>query len=277
MWPFLFEIGGAPVRTYGVLVALGYLTGILWLMSQRRNMELAWGEFWALTYTLFLAALVGGKLGYLLVEREWLLEEPLELIRNWRSGWVFWGGVFLALFAGWVFQQAYNRLYRPRRYLPVSDYFLTALPLGHWIGRLGCFSKGCCHGRPTDMPWGIAFTLPACDVEEELLGIPLHPTQLYEAAGELAIGLFLVLHVLPNIRRGRYRTGTATFGYLALYALLRLLVEFFRGDDRGTLLGPILSPSQWASLAALGWAGGMLWRRGIRERDPQGRSIFMDG
>lgn len=271
----LFYFGDAPVRLYGILVALGYLVGILWLMTQVKKAHATWGEFWAMVYTLFFAAIVGAKLGYFVVEREWFLEDPWGMFRRWRSGWVFWSGFGATILAGWVFQRVYNRIYRPRRFLPVADYFGAALPMGHWIGRLGCLAEGCCHGKPAGVPWAVTFTEPSCDVAETLLGIPLHPTQLYEAAGELAICLFLVFHVLPRIHRGRYSYGTAFLGYIVLYSVLRFFVEFLRGDDRGIFLWPVLFPSQWASLAALLVAGAMLWRQGIIERHPKTRSIYL--
>lgn len=274
MHPVL-HIGDASVGSYGLLVTLGYLVGIVWLMRHIEDMNGSVLEFWSLAYTVVFGALVGAKLGYLIVEWPRLRAAPWRALANWRTGWVFWFGVAGCVFAGVLFQQAYNRLYRPRRYLPVADYFLSALPVGHWIGRLGCFMKGCCYGRPTSLPWGVRFTDPASKVRSDLLGVPLHPTQLYESAGELAIGLFLVFHVLPHIRRGRYAYGAAFYGYIVLYSALRFVVEFFRGDDRGVFLSPVLSPSQWASLAGFLIAGGLLYRQGIIERRPKTRSIFV--
>lgn len=275
MWPILFHVGQTPVASYGVLVGLGYIVGAVWLMTQVENAEGTTGEYWALAYTLFFAAIVGAKLGFWLVEWRLFLDDPWLMIRYWHWGWVFWGGFGLSIFAGWVFQKAYNRLYKPRRYLPVADYFGAALPMGHWIGRLGCFAKGCCHGAPTAAPWGVSFNNGLAEIPGPLLGVPLHPTQLYEAAAELFICFLLVLHVLPNIRRGRYTYGTAFLGYIVYYSAVRFVVEFFRGDDRGTFLWPVLSPSQWFSLAGLLVAGTMLYRQGIIERHPKTRSIYL--
>lgn len=242
MWPTLGWAGAEPIRAYGVFVLAAYLVGVLWIYSRLPELEGEPGEFWALCHALLLGVLLGGKLGFWLVEPE---------LRTWRTGWVFWGGLLGGILAGLLFQQAYNRLYRPRRYLPVADYFGVGMPLGHWIGRLGCLAEGCCHGRPTGLPWGVRFTDPSSSVEPALLGVPLHPVQLYEAAGELAIALVLMLVVLPGVRRGRWGRGTAFFGYVAAYSALRLLTEAFRGDERGTLLADWLSPSQWVSLGGL--------------------------
>ena len=104
----------------------------------------------------------------------------------------------------------------------------------------------------------------------------MHPTQLYEAFGEAAIFALLACHVLPNIRAKRYAFGTAFYGYILLYSVLRFFVEFFRGDDRGVFFLPGLSPSQWFSLAGAVAAAALLFRQGIVERNPRSRSLYLD-
>ena len=267
MHPVLLRIEGAPISAYGVLAAAGYTAGILWLMKKIPEMRLTALQFWSLIYAVFLGVLIGGKLGFFIVEWREFEAEPWAMLANWRNGWVFWFGFAGGMLAAGIFFKIYNRLYRPRRWLPLADYFGAAIPLGHWIGRLGCFAQGCCHGRPTRMPWGVVFRDPASSVRPEFLGLALHPTQLYEAAGELGISLFLIFYVLPNIRRKRFSQGTAFLGYIILYSMFRFAIEFFRGDDRGVFLWQFLSPSQWACLAGLVMAGILLWRQGILARD----------
>jgi phosphatidylglycerol:prolipoprotein diacylglycerol transferase len=217
------------------------------------------GEFWVLVYSLFFGALLGGKLGFFVVEWKEFRDDPAWLLAHWQTGWVFWFGFAGAILAGLIFLSIYNRLYMPRKFIFLADYFAAAVPLGHWIGRLGCLAEGCCHGRPTMMPWGVVFRDPTSSVSQEFLGVALHPTQLYEAVGEIAIGAFLLKQVLPRLRCGELKAGTAFYGYILFYSLLRFIVEFFRGDDRGVLLCPALSPSQWVSLVGLLTAGFFLW------------------
>jgi phosphatidylglycerol:prolipoprotein diacylglycerol transferase len=275
--PILLRWGGSVVATYSALVWLGYIVGVVWLRSQLWRQRARPIELWGLVATVLPCALLGGKLGFFLVERERFLRDPLAMLRLWNTGWVFWSGLLLAFPAGLAYQWWHNRHYRPRAYLPVADYCVAALAIGHVIGRLGCFMEGCCYGRPTLLPWGVSFTSPACSVAPELRGIPLHPTQLYEAAGEALAAWLLIGWLLPRIREGRYRYGTAFFGYLLYYSVMRFLVEFLRGDDRGTFLWPVLSPSQWASLLSGLVVAAVLWRRGALERDLAHRSLFTDG
>jgi phosphatidylglycerol:prolipoprotein diacylglycerol transferase len=278
MFPY-FDIGPVRFEPYGFLVVLGTTLGILWLWKKRESLRApdeTPAMFWGLVYAVVIGGLIGGKLGYILVEWSWFRSDPWLVLLDWRSGWVFWFAVLGSIAAGRVYQLRHNRNREKKRaYLPIADYIVTALPMGHWIGRLGCFSQGCCHGSPTSLPWAVSFSHPACNVPDELLGVPLHPTQLYESAAELALAAFLYLVVIRGIEDGRYRYGTAFFSFLGLYGLMRFSMEFLRGDDRGAMLSGILSPSQWISLAVVAAAAWAFAKRGIRENDPAGRSIYL--
>ncbi|MBI4423127.1 MAG: prolipoprotein diacylglyceryl transferase [Elusimicrobia bacterium] len=277
MHPTLFHLGERVVGTYGVLVALGYLVGALWLWSQRERMHLTFWQFWLLCYCILSGAVIGAKAGFFLVEWRDFLADPWGWLRAWRSGWVYWSGFAGTMAAGLVYQKIFNACFEPRkRYLPPADYFAAALAIGHAIGRVGCFAQGCCYGRLTELPWGVAFLRPDSSVPAALLGLPLHPVQLYEAAGELAIGLFLIAWALPRIRAGRLRYGTAFFGYIGAYSILRFVTELFRADERGVFLSDWLSPSQWWSLGGLVFAASAIWLNGAKERDPSGRSFYLE-
>ena len=129
------------------------------------------------------------------------------------------------------------------------DVFAPGIALGHVTGRLGCFAAGCCYGRPTNVPWAIVFTNPlaAANVGTPL-GIPLHPTQLYEAGAELLILIVL----LATERRGRPFPGRTFWLYMILYAVSRYIIEIYRGDPRGSVFGHL---DVAVHLAAAGAAG----------------------
>lgn len=278
MHPILWRwADGTTLATYSVLVALGYLTGIVWLRTQVKNMQGTTTLFYSLVGTLLIGALGGGKLGFFLVEWRSFVADPWSMLLEWNTGWVFWSGFLLTCAAGLVYQGWYNKTHRPRAYLPVADYFVTAGALGHVIGRIGCWTEGCCHGAPTGLPWGSVFYDRASSIPPDLLGVLLHPTQLYEAFGEAVAAAVLIRWVLPGIRAGKYRYGTAFIGYILYYSILRFLIEFLRGDDRGVFLWSFLSPSQWVSLAAGLVAAWVLKTRGVRETDPKHRTIYADG
>jgi phosphatidylglycerol:prolipoprotein diacylglycerol transferase len=137
------------------------------------------------------------------------------------------------------------------------------------MGRLGCFAAGCCWGGVAHghLPWAAKFppaslayqTLatrenPAAYIAaDRLTTLPLHPVQLYESFGELAIFLLLVLVVRP---RKRFH-GQVLAAWLLVYAILRTLSELYRGDvERGVVWG--LGVGQWTSLVIFA-AGAAVW------------------
>jgi phosphatidylglycerol:prolipoprotein diacylglycerol transferase len=173
-----------------------------------------------------------------------------------RAGGVFYGGLLGALVTAIVLVRRYRL-----RLWTTADIFAPGIALGHVVGRLGCLLAGCCYGRPTDVPWAITFTnQAAADNVGTPLGVPLHPTQLYDAFAELAILAVL----LATERRGRAFEGRTFWLYMLLYAVSRFIIEFYRGDDRGMILG--VSTSQFVSLVVAPLAIVMLVR--LRARRP---------
>jgi phosphatidylglycerol---prolipoprotein diacylglyceryl transferase len=238
MYPILFEIAGFPVYTYGVLLAAAYLLGLQFAIVRARRLGLDPNRVMDLGIWIIVSALVGAKLLLLLVERNVYLRDPRELMTLLRSGGVFYGGLILAV-ATAMFYMWRHRL----PIWPVSDAFAPGIALGHVIGRLGCFFAGCCFGRPTTVGWAVTFhdDYAARNVGTPL-NVPLHPTQLYEAGAELLIlGLLVWLE-----RRGRAFPGRTFWGYLLLYGVSRFVIEFYRGDARGTI--GMFSTSQFVSL-----------------------------
>jgi phosphatidylglycerol:prolipoprotein diacylglycerol transferase len=136
------------------------------------------------------------------------------------------------------------------------------IALGHVIGRFGCLMAGCCYGRPTSVPWAVTFTNPAAAMNVGTpLGVPLHPTQLYDAGAELIILAALLL----TERRGHKFPGRTFWLYLLLYAISRFIIEFYRGDDRGMVFNA-LSTSQVVAAAIVPISLFMLWRLRARAR-----------
>ena len=238
MYPILFEIGGFPVYTYGLLLAAAYLLGLQFALVRARRRGLDANRVMDLGIWIIVSALVGAKLLLLIVDFDNFTSNPRELLNLARSGGVFYGGLIAAV--------AVALWYLRRHRMPVwtvTDIFAPGIALGHVIGRLGCLFAGCCFGRPTDVPWAITFhsEFAARNVGTPL-GIPLHPTQLYEAGAELLI-LFILLF---TERRGRYFAGRTFWTYMLLYGVSRFIIEFYRYDPRG-MVG-VFSTSQFVSL-----------------------------
>jgi phosphatidylglycerol:prolipoprotein diacylglycerol transferase len=238
MHPILFEIGGFPVYTYGVLLAAAYLLGLQFALWRARSRGLDPNRVMDLGIWIIVSALLGAKLLLLVVEWDTYGRSPRELVTLIRSGGVFYGGLIVAVLVAMWF------MWRHR--MPIwttSDVFAPGIALGHVIGRMGCFFAGCCFGKPTNLPWSVTFHSEyARDNVGTLINVPLHPTQLYEAGAELLIlGLLLLLE-----RRGRPFAGRTFWAYMLLYGISRFVIEFYRGDSRG-MVG-MFSTSQFLSL-----------------------------
>jgi phosphatidylglycerol:prolipoprotein diacylglycerol transferase len=256
MYPILFEIGGFPVYTYGVLLAAAYLLGLQFALMRARTRGLDPNRVMDLGIWIIISALVGAKLLLLVVEFDTFRQSPRELLTLVRSGGVFYGGLIAAV----VVALWYLRRHKMPMWT-VTDVFAPGIALGHVIGRLGCLFAGCCFGRPTDVPWAITFTNEYAQQNVGTpLGIPLHPTQLYEAGAELLILVVLLL----TEKKGRRFPGRTFWSYLLLYGISRFFIEFYRGDTRGMVgdfstsqfVSLILVPLAMIMLVALGRAGG---------------------
>ncbi|MGB5351643.1 MAG: prolipoprotein diacylglyceryl transferase [Polyangiales bacterium] len=168
----------------------------------------------------------------------------------WRGGLTYYGGLIAAAgFGIWFLKREGVPLYRG------MDIAAIGISLGLVFGRLGCFLGGCCFGVNINGPIGVSFPAfsPASESQwraglleaPHLPSLPVHPTQLYEAVGCLAITGFLLFWLRP---RKRFE-GQLMLAFIGLYAILRVLLEFWRADERGELLG--LSTSQLLAIPAL--------------------------
>ncbi|SRR5256712_2593722 len=238
MYPRLFELGPITLYTYGVLLATAYLVGLKLAMVRAKARGLDANRVLDLGIYIIISALVGAKLLLLVTDFRTFKADPHELLTLARSGGVFYGGLILAVVVAlWYIRRVGLPLWT------TCDVFAPGIALGHVVGRFGCFFAGCCYGKPTTKPWGITFTDPFAQSNVGTpLGVPLHPTQLYEAGAELLILIVL----LVTERRGRPFPGRTFWLYMLLYSISRFIIEFFRGDERGTVF--MFSTSQFISL-----------------------------
>jgi phosphatidylglycerol:prolipoprotein diacylglycerol transferase len=243
MYPEIFHI--SFLHTYGVLVAVAFLAA-LW-MSSRLAKQAGLNPETVTNLGIYcaLAAIAGAKLMMFVVDIRYYLDHPGEFFSfsTLQAGGVFYGGLIAALAVSWWYMRK-TRL----PWLRTADVFAPAIALGHGIGRLGCFSAGCCWGIECQRPWAVKFTNPAAN---ELVGVPLdrplHPTQLYEAFAEFAIFGFLYWRIQKPHEQG----GIISL-YLMMYSAVRFVVEFFRVHEQGNLWGGPLDTSQWISIGLFG-------------------------
>lgn len=246
MFPILFQfpdwfplLGGKALHVYGVMTALGFLSGLFWVRHEAKRVGLNPEKLMDLFFYVVLASVIGARILFVLVSVPRWWEDPLVFFRVWEGGLVFYGGMIAAVLTSvWYLRKHHIP------FLPVADIFAPGLALGHAFGRIGCFTAGCCYGReaPPGTWWSVIF--PHTDNEIAPAGVPLYNTQLAESAGEFLIFLFLIF-----FRKRKKFEGEIFLLYLILYPILRTVLEAFRGDKiRGVFLWG-LSTSQFISLA----------------------------
>ncbi len=267
MFPELLSIGPVTIHTYGLLVAVGILAGVLLGEHLFRQAGGEPGRIIDMSVIVVLAGLVGARFAFVLINWDYYAGAPLEILKFWRGGLVFFGGLIGGSAAFILLTRFYSLPLRE-----MLDIGAAVVPFGHAFGRLGCFSAGCCYGKPSNLPWSVTFSHPDC-LAADVLNIPVHPTQLYSFLFLAGLTAFLVrLHP-----RRRFPGQMASF-YLLFYGVFRFAVEFLRGDPRGSIraAGITLSVSQWLSLAVFitGAAMYVLFSRRTRQNaageDPLG-------
>ena len=243
MDPVCFYIGARPVYWYGIMVAAGFLACAvhLTILGIREGRPPSFGS--DLAFWLMLSGIIGARLAYVAANIGDYRHDPLTIIRVDQGGLIYYGGFIGAFLAGIIFAR-----YKQLNILALADYVVSALPLGHAFGRIGCLLNGCCYGKIAALPWSI--------FQHEAYR---HPVQLYEAALNIAIYALLI----PAYRR-RKRNGEILAIYCLAYPLGRFLLEFLRGDERLGWHG--LSYAQIISLGLI--AVGLVLGFIIRNRRP---------
>ena len=246
-----------PLHIYGLMMATAFIVGIGLSMRQAKREGLpdvvlrdadgfelkdAKGRPITLTaselvsdlgFHLLVAGLIGSRVLYIITR--WDAEysrEPLRVLRVWEGGLVWYGGLIAATLVAYRFVRKHRI-----SFWPYGDLLVSSASLGHGIGRLGCFAAGCCFGNVARDGFPLTVQFPAESsawaqhVKDHLIdrsavvSLPVYPTQLFEAGGELLIFLALLW-----IRTRKRFHGQVILSYFFLYPLLRTVIEMFRGD-----------------------------------------------
>jgi phosphatidylglycerol:prolipoprotein diacylglycerol transferase len=232
MYPVLFRIGDFEITSFGVLVAVGALVGI-WIFGRELKRSGLPNDGVDAAVAGVIGGLIGAKLLWTL---EFSAEAPVTDLLFSRGGLSWFGGLIGGVGTGLSILR--------RRRVPVIRALAAATPslaVGHAIGRIGCFMVGDDYGRPSNLPWAVAFPegLPPTSV-------PVHPTQLYEA-----IALAGVAWALIRWRRQRVADAVVLGRYFVLAGSIRFAIEFIRVNLR--VVGPLTLAHLFAlSLAVAG-------------------------
>ena len=253
--PVIVTIGSFELRWYGVMVSLAVLTGVSvpWILAKREGTGgISRNQILSIAVWAVPGGIVGARLIHVLDRWSYFVANPGEII----------GGEGMGIFGAILGGTLVGVLYAKVKKFPVgrvADIGSFGLILAQAVGRIGCLINGCCHGTPTDLPWGVVYTHPNTYGP---LGIAVHPTHAYELLFDL-----LIFALLWNIR-GRIRpSGALYLIYISLYSIGRFCISFLRVNEP-VFLG--LQQPQLVSLAVLFIALSLLvylYRRPVSPQD----------
>ena len=230
MYNDLFSIGPVTIHGYGLMIGIGFLCCVLMGTYRAKKYDMDKNAAIDIALLGVFIGFIGAKILYIIVEFDWFIRDPLAVLGS--EGFVVYGGIVAGVAAAIIYC-------RKRRlvFLEYFDLLAPTISIAQGFGRIGCFLAGCCYGRETSSFLGVTF--PEGSIAPA--GVPLLPTQLFSAAGNLAIMGILIWYY-----KRRKHTGDVGAMYLLLYSVGRFIIEFFRSDDRGAVA--FLSTSQFISI-----------------------------
>ena len=215
------------------MIGIGILCAILIAVRRSKRKELNADIVYSLGIVALIFGFIGAKLLYCFVEIKAFLVEPFQILSG--SGFVIYGGIIGGVLAAIIYCRIKNV-----SFLNYFDLMVPSIAIAQGFGRIGCFLAGCCYGSKTDSCIGVVFHNSSIAPNE----IRLVPTQLFSSAGDFMIAIVLLIYA--HKARGKGKVGAL---YLILYSVGRFVIEFFRGDYRGSI--GVLSTSQFISLVIL--------------------------
>ncbi len=219
MHPIIVEWGSVTIRSYGVMVACGFLLACYLLYLNRNYAKLSADQTSTLAMVAMVAGLAGARIFYVVQYWDYYRGDWSKIIRIDQGGLVFYGGFILAFFALIV----YCKLHKID-WVRVLDIATPALAAAHALGRVGCFLNGCCFGSVSELPWAVHYPAGS-EADRNFHGEAVHPVQLYETL-EQTILVFVYFYLVRRAPR-----GVAMSCYLIIYGILRFLNELVRGDN----------------------------------------------
>lgn len=278
MYPILFELGPLTIRSYGVMLALSFLSGIYLALKRSETRNLNPNQMMNLCLLIIVFSIIGARLMYVIPHWDEFKATPLDVISPFQST----GGIGLTgltMYGGFIGALVASLLYLKRHRIPVlraCDAFAPSIAMGIGLTRIGCFLNGCCFGMLTDLPWGVAFP-PNSAAGSFYPDAHLHPAQLYSAI--LGMGLFAIL--MWSEKRERF-DGFVFSLLLILEPMTRFGVDFFRYYESSMTLtsigGTPVSVNQGVSVIlcgtgffVLGWLRSQNLKKQNRKAPPPPR------
>lgn len=248
MCPVLFHIGNFPVRSFGIVLIIGFLVG-MWIARRRApRYGIDPARLWDLAVLLIVFGVLGARVTYILQEWDHYSQHRDQIFSVQFDGLTSFGGLIFGVIVMAIWCKRTKT-----SFLTAMDVFAVPLLIAHAIGRVGCLLNGCCFGGETTLPWGVHF--------HDVPGVH-HPAQVYDSL--MSVGLAGLLIFLENRRRTADRASALAPGQsMALmflfYGLSRFIYEFWRAGSSSTYWGSLPITQAQAMAGVLVLVGAVLF------------------
>jgi phosphatidylglycerol:prolipoprotein diacylglycerol transferase len=211
MSALLLKIGQLSIFVYGFFVALSLVIAITLAKHAAQRSGVDQEKILNLCFYLLLAAIFGSRFIYVFLNPEKFLADPLEILKIWKGGLVFYGGIITALATGLIYVKKVNL-----QVWKTADILVPSIVIGHCLSKLGCFFAGCRLGKLYDLPWAVSLIRSESIISR---GAPLQPAHLY------------LMGIFHSDYQGHYVYGVVPVSRLlaGLMAATAVFVLIYRG------------------------------------------------
>lgn len=253
MYPTLFKIGPFPIRSWGVMLAIAFVVGIIMAQRRAKRYGIETNFILDLSILILVSSIVGARIAYVIDHFDFYFHNPSKIFGEWESGLIFCGG--LIFYGGILLAIPVSIFYARKRKVSVPklmDVLTPSLAIGLFFARIGCFLNGCCFGKPTNLPIGI--TCPEDSPAGWIFNVPIHATQLYSAVAGLAM-----FFILMRIEKVKKFDGALFWYFLGMYGIWRFFVDFLRYYEPSEYIMLDLTFNQIISLLILIFSVWRIW------------------
>ncbi|MHB0979838.1 MAG: prolipoprotein diacylglyceryl transferase [Thermoleophilia bacterium] len=216
--PVIGKLGPPAYRWYGLIMMLALVVGILIFSDQLKRHSISPHHAWGIAVVAVPCGIVGARLFHVFENFGYYWHNPGEIL-----GWQLVGLAIYGVLAGGIIGLVLYCRWKKLPVLRVLDCTALAFPVAQIIGKFANIINGDTWGSPTSLAWGFTYVNPASFIPKDLLGVPTHPTPVYEQLWLLVV-VGILLYAVPRLKTD----GMAILLYLGLYSLGRFFISFFR-------------------------------------------------
>ena len=219
--PVLLEVGPLQIRYYGLFWAFGFVIAyfLIYHLAKKKELKLTKDDISDLLVYEIIGIVLGARLAYVLFYNlEFYIQNPQEMLALWHGGLSFHGGLFGAIFAGYLFCRK-----KKIEFYDIADIAVIPVAMALALGRIGNFMNAELYGRLTDLPWCVDYS------KSQFVDAPggcRHPSQIYAS-----IKNFMIFSILWLVKDKKLPKGFMFWSFVTLYGLFRTIVELFRQPD----------------------------------------------